>query len=109
MIKQGRTSTAEKSNLGAVLHKCPLQAQIRAVSPWYWPILHRSWKSGTGASMQRLQYQKEKLSAALGTIYILRKLTFRIFRPPLFPTYVSMSLILKISNNWHFLTPSPTS
>ena len=60
MIKQGRTSTAEKSNLGAVLHKSPLQAQIRAVSPWYWPILHRSWKSGTGASMQRLQYQKEK-------------------------------------------------
>ena len=65
IIKQGRTSTAEKSNLGAVLHKFPLQAQIRAVSPWYWPILHRSWLSGTGAVMQRLQYQKEKKSVRL--------------------------------------------
>ena len=34
---------------------------------------------------------------------ILRKHIFRIFGPP----YVSMSLALKISKNWHFLTPLP--
>ena len=83
MIKQGRTSTAEKSNLDAVLHKSPLQAQIRAVSPWYWPILHRSWKSGTGASMQRLQYQKEKkISLIRNHSYLCYVSTFLGFLDP---------------------------
>ena len=35
--------------------------------------------------------------------YILRKHIFRIFGPP--PSYVSMLLVLKISQNWNFLTP----
>ena len=41
----------------------------------------------------------------LGTIHILRKHIFRIFGPP--SPYVSMVLVVKISKNWHFLTPSP--
>ena len=39
-----------------------------------------------------------------GTIHILRHHIFGIFGPP----YASMFLVLRISKNWHFLTP-PTS
>ena len=42
-----------------------------------------------------------------GTIHILRKHIFGIFVPPLPHPYVSMFLVLKISKNWHFLTPPP--
>ena len=38
-----------------------------------------------------------------GTSHILRKHIFRIFGPP--SPYVSMVLVVKISKNWHFLTP----
>ena len=41
-----------------------------------------------------------------GTIHILRHHNFGVFGPP-FPPYVSMFLVLRISKNWHFLTPLP--
>ena len=41
----------------------------------------------------------------LGTIHILRKHIYRLFGPP--PPYVRILLVLRISKNWHFLTPPP--
>ena len=42
----------------AELHKLPLQKQMRAISPWYVPIAHLSWLSGTGVSEHRLKRKK---------------------------------------------------
>ena len=42
---------------------------------------------------------------AIGTIHVLRHQIFGIFGPPPSPSCVSMFLVLRISKNWHFLTP----
>ena len=47
------------------------------------------------------------MNNSYGTIHILRKHIFRIFGPP--PPYLSIFLVLRISKNWHFMSPLHTS
>ena len=48
------------------------------------------------------------IDISIGTIHILRKHIFIIFGLCPLPSYTSMFLLLKISTNWHFLTPPLT-
>ena len=61
----------------------------------------------TGKNTRNLvtQIDRDKATFVLWTIHILRHHIFGIFGPP--SPYVSMFLILRISKNWHFLTPPP--
>ena len=59
MMVDIRITIMEAPLMEAELHKCPLQKQMRAISPWYVPIAHLSWLSGTGVSEHRLKKKKK--------------------------------------------------
>jgi hypothetical protein len=58
MMVDIKITNMETPLMEAELHKWPLQKQMRAISPWYVPIAHLSWLSGTGVSRHRLKRKK---------------------------------------------------